>query len=140
MSKGYVYMITEHMDNVSSHPTGNYKIGFSATPDKRIVDLRGGNSRSLDFKHKSAVKSQQAAKDAEKEMHQALDKYRIKNRSLAGTEWFAVDDNHFQDFEDTYTQIANKYKAEGLSHLDETSFKLYSMEEARKENQKALEA
>ena len=85
------------------------------------------------------MKSDQAAKDAEKEMHDALDKYRIKNRALAGTEWFDVDENHFKDFEDTYIRIANKYKVESLNHLDEANFRLFSIEEAERENQRALE-
>ena len=132
-------MIKEHMSDVHSHPTGNYKIGFSASPDKRIGDLRAGNSRSLDFQHKSQVKSEQAARDAEKEIHHELDKYRIKNRAMAGTEWFEVDSNHFHDFEQTYIKIANKYKSESLDHLDEFAFLQYSLEEARKENAKALD-
>ena len=132
-------MIKEHTSDVHSSPTGNYKIGFSASPDKRIGDLRAGNSRSLDFQHKSQVKSVQAAKDAEKEIHHELDKYRIKNRGMAGTEWFYVDTNHFHDFEQTYIKIANKYKSEWLNQLDEASFFRYSQEEARKGNEKAIE-
>lgn len=137
--KSYVYMITEHLTDEHSGVTNNYKIGFSASPDKRIGDLRSGNCRSMDFKHKSEVKSEQAAKDAEKEIHAELDKYRIKNRKLAGTEWFYVDGNHFKGFEDTYIKIANKYKADSLSHLDEVTFRAFSMDEADKENKKAIE-
>ena len=128
-------MIKEHETDVHSNPTGNYKIGFSASPYTRIRDLRGGNPRSLVFQHTTAVKSPEDSKKAEKEMHTALDKYRIKNRAEAGTEWFFVDGNHFHDFEETYIRIANKYKAESLNYLDEVSFKLYSLEEARKANE-----
>ena len=131
-------MIQEYTTDIHSGPSGNYKLGFSATPDKRVSDLRGGNCRSLDFKHKSQVKSEKAARDAEAEMHSTLDKYRIKNRKLAGTEWFAVDQDHFAAFEHTYLDIANKYKSENLSHLDEVMFKKHSMEEAAKENERAM--
>ena len=131
-------MIKEHTSDANSNPTGNYKIGFSALPDKRIVDLRAGNSRALVFQHKSQVKSVQAAKDAEKEMHQAFDRFRIKDRPMAGTEWFYVDPNSFYNFEQTYIKIANKYKSESLAYLSEYAFFQYSLDEARKENEKAL--
>lgn len=131
----YVYMIEEHVSDVK---TRNYKIGLSATPAKRIVDLRAGNSRSLEFKHTSHVKSVQAAKDAEQEIHQKLDRYRIKDRAMAGTEWFYVEDNHFNNFEKTYLVIANKYKSERLNHFDEAGFYKYSLQEATRENANAL--
>ena len=112
-----VYMIKEYVSDENSNPTGNYKIGFSATLDKRIRALRAGNSRSLDFQHKSPVKSVQDAKKAEQEIHEALKEYRIKKRAKAGTEWFYVDANHFHDFEQKYIQIAEKYICTNLCNV-----------------------
>ena len=121
-------------------PNGNYKIGFTASPVKASATLvREIQGHSTSNTNHTEVKSAQAAKDAKKEIHHEFDKFRIKNRRMAETEWFCVDANHLHDFDQTYIKIANMYKSEGLNHLDEASFFRYSEEEARIENEKALE-
>ena len=127
-------MIREHTSDAYSNPTGNYKIGFAGSPDKRISDLRAGNSRSLVFVHNSAVKDMRAA---EKAMHTALAAYRIPRRQQAGTEWFDASSN-FQQFNQTYIKIAHQYKAESLRDLDEARFILHSQREAKNANERAL--
>ena len=129
-----MYMIREHTSHANSDETGNYKIGFAGSPDKRISDLRAGNSRSLVFVHKSEVQDMRAA---EKAMHTALASYRIPRRQQAGTEWFDASSN-FQQFNQTYIKIAEQYKAKSLSHLVGAGFIDHSQREAKNANERAL--
>ena len=82
----YLYVI---YDTTSNH----CKIGFSATPEKRLKSLQTGNSTDLVLYHTAKVPDDRA-KAFEKQMHKEINHYKIRG------EWFNIEPKLAKDLLD----------------------------------------
>ena len=94
---GYVYCIAEYD---RGNRTGNFKVGTSVDPDKRLGDLQTGNVHQLKFWGQPQYVPHRL--DAEKAAHAALSGYAV-NRG-GGTEWFNATPSQERAFYNTYRQ------------------------------------
>lgn len=94
---GYVYCIAEVKKD--GEYTGNFKVGTTTNPKKRLNDLQTGNINQLRFVGNPIHVSHSI--DMEKKAHTALQKYKVDQGG--GTEWFqASSDSERKSFYKCY--------------------------------------
>ena len=90
--QGYVYCIAEYDGD---RLTGNFKVGTTTNPKKRLRDLQTGNEHRLEYWDQPQLVSNRLT--VEKRAHKALSMY--SEHLGGGTEWFkASTKSEQQDF------------------------------------------
>lgn len=105
---GCVYIICESTRE-DEIPTNYYKIGNTEKPDIRIINLRTGNPRNLEYICKIKVSRKLSA---EKEAHKKLEDYLVEDHPKGGKEWYYVTKGKFKSFRSAFKESVKDYEIE----------------------------